>query len=275
MGNRKLLLLIACILFLVPVVSLVSRVPRLALAYDSAAHLPEEERPAALSRAVADLRASHYYGVAAYFLGFAILLLLARHGDKSESRFLWYFAIGTAGTICVNETFFLGILALILLIWKRKYFKVPGAPGPLALVVAGFFLLFPAQADACSCLPQGNIQERKAVNDLVFDGRLTSVAVDTAQGTKRMRFTVRKAWKRGKREWVKHVRIETPLESATCGFEMKVGERVLVFATESRENGRRVYRTDLCSENIPAPSRRQADSLGMKPLKRPPPKDES
>jgi hypothetical protein len=138
-----------------------------------------------------------------------------------------------------------------------------------------FLALLPARSDACSCMPQGNIRERKALSGLVFDGRLTSMAVDTAQGIRRMRFTVRKAWKQGKREWVKHLRVETPLESAACGFAMQVGERALIFATESRESGRRVYRTHLCSENIVAPTRQQADSLGMKPLKPRPPKDES
>ena len=143
-------------------------------------------------------------------------------------------------------------------------------PVSLSLLAAGLLFLLPAPASACSCMPQGNIQERKGLSQLVFDGRLTSEIVDSAQGTKRMRFAVRRAWRKGKRAWVKHVRVETPLESAACGFAMKVGERALVFATETRENGRRVYRTHLCSENIVAPSRPQADSLGMRPLKRPP-----
>lgn len=146
---------------------------------------------------------------------------------------------------------------------------------PLRLLFAiGCLFLTLREASACSCMPQGNIRERKALSSLVFDGRLTSVTVDSAEGTKRMRFTVRKAWRKGKREWVKHLRIETPLESATCGFEMRVGERALIFATENPENGRRVYRTHLCSENIVAPSRRQADSLAMKPILPPPPKEE-
>lgn len=140
-----------------------------------------------------------------------------------------------------------------------------------AILAASFLGFAPMDAYSCSCMTQGNILDRKALSDRVFSGRLVSEKVDSVQGTKRMVFSVHKAWKQGRREWVKRIRVETALESAACGFEMKVGDRAIIFTTAGKENGRKVNLTNLCSENIVNPGRRQLDSLGMKAPRRPVP----
>ncbi len=124
-------------------------------------------------------------------------------------------------------------------------------------------ILFPGISAACSCIEPGNLIERRNKSDMVLVGRLVSEAIDTVLEEKEMKFSVRKLWKNGKKEEAKFVTVRSNVESASCGYEINVGVKAMLFVTTEEKEGQLIHRTSLCSGNIIKPTGAQKDSLWM------------
>ncbi len=92
-----------------------------------------------------------------------------------------------------------------------------------------FMLSFAQTSQACTCLPPPPVAQAVAAADAVFLGKVVSFELAPSQTERVAQFEIIKIWK-GRP--VEVAQIFTPENEAACGFDFRVGETYLVYASK-------------------------------------------
>lgn len=129
---------------------------------------------------------------------------------------------------------------------KGRINMVFASRGLLVLVfVAALVVIQPNCAYACSCRPPGSPAEELGESDVVFLGRVVSVAtpnkpIENSSDVTTVTFETSKGWKG---DVTQTLTLTTPGSSASCGVSFVQGEEYVVYA-QSNEG---TLTTNLCS----------------------------
>lgn len=119
----------------------------------------------------------------------------------------------------------------------------------ISILISSSALLFPARADACSCVEPGSVQESQVRSDAIFEGTVTTVksssGILSSSSVKAVKasFQVNEVWKG---LVTPTIEVLTAQGSDSCGFEFVEGERYLVYATATGK----ALEVSLCSNTV-------------------------
>lgn len=116
--------------------------------------------------------------------------------------------------------------------------------------MAGAIALNATSALACSCLAPGAPQDELAKSNSVLQGTVQGMRQIRTEGgypLNLVEFTVQQSWK-GLSNWHRKMVVRTSVGGASCGYDFKLGESYIVYASLSQD-GELV--TSICTRNNP------------------------
>ncbi|WP_167568741.1 hypothetical protein [Brevibacillus migulae] len=119
----------------------------------------------------------------------------------------------------------------------------------LFLLIGAWSLSMPSRTYACSCVQLPDVQEALAKAEAVFAGKVIQInepkpngqGILSSSDPVTVTFEVTQTWKG---DTQKQVRVQTALDSASCGYEFTLNEAYVVY-TYKNEQG--VLETNICT----------------------------
>ena len=101
----------------------------------------------------------------------------------------------------------------------------------------------PALVFACSCAPPPSAKDALQSSSAVFAGKVTAIAA-AGKFHRAVTFEIASTWKGTKG---KTVTVVTHKDGATCGYGFAKGKSYLVYASQVKEQGKMVLKTNICT----------------------------